>query len=378
MQRKEIGMADLTGQYQQIKEEIDAAIQSVIDSSAFINGRQVKEFSEQLAAYLNVKQVVPCGNGTDALQIALMGLGLQAGDEVIVPAFTYAAAVEVIALLGMTPVVVDVQQDSFNIDPESIRRAISKKTKAIIVVHLFGQSCDMDPILSIAKENNLYVVEDNAQSIGAEYTFPDGKTQFTGTMGDIGTTSFFPTKPLACYGDGGAMISNNQELAEKVKMIAQHGQSKKYQHQVIGCNSRLDTMQAAILQVKLQRLEAYRTKTQLLAKRYDEELQSLPWLIVPKRSPFSSHVYHQYTIRVEPEKRDDLQRYLKNHGIASMVYYPLAIQEQQAFRNIIRMPEPADRAIQLSRSVLSLPIHTELSESDQQYIIRKIKAYEER
>lgn len=366
-------MVDLHGQYVRLKEEIDKAMLSVIDSSAFINGSEVKEFCSHLADYLQVPYVIPCGNGTDALQIALMALGLQPGDEVIIPGFTYVAAAEVVALLRMTPVLVDVDLNSFNLDPSKLEEAIRQSNaKAIIAVHLFGQSCDMAPILQLAEKYNLYVVEDNAQSVGAVYTFPDGHSQMTGTMGDIGTTSFFPSKPLACYGDGGAIFTHNPKWAERLKMIANHGQKCKYHHQVIGCNSRLDTLQAAVLDVKLKYLESFNKARQRVAAGYDKAFAPIDGIVTPKRSPFSTHVYHQYTLQLHPDKRDDVRTYLKENGVPSMIYYPLPIDDQVAYRQITRLPDLLDNSALLSRSVLSLPIHTEMTDEEQDYIIQTV------
>lgn len=366
-------MVDLHRQYVRLKEEIDKAMLSVIDSSAFINGSEVKEFCSHLADYLQVPYVIPCGNGTDALQIALMALGLQPGDEVIIPGFTYVAAAEVVALLRMTPVLVDVDLNSFNLDPSKLEEAIRQSNaKAIIAVHLFGQSCDMAPILQLAEKYNLYVVEDNAQSVGAVYTFPDGHSQMTGTMGDIGTTSFFPSKPLACYGDGGAIFTHNPKWAERLKMIANHGQKCKYHHQVIGCNSRLDTLQAAVLDVKLKYLESFNKARQRVAARYDKAFAPIDGIVTPKRSPFSTHVYHQYTLQLHPDKRDDVRTYLKENGVPSMIYYPLPIDDQVAYRQITRLPDLLDNSALLSRSVLSLPIHTEMTDEEQDYIIQTV------
>ncbi len=370
-------MVDLQGQYHRLKEEIDAAMQAVIESCAFINGPQVKAFSDHLAEYLDIPHVIPCGNGTDALQIALMALGLQPGDEVIVPAFTYVAAAEVIALLGLTPVLVDVDPHTYNIDPRKIEESISRNTKAIIAVHLFGQSCDMDPILKIAAMYHLHVVEDNAQSIGAEYTFPDGRVKKTGTMGIIGTTSFFPSKPLACYGDGGALTTSDENLAKRIRMIANHGQERKYHHKLIGCNSRLDTLQAAVLDVKLKHIDEFTASRQAVAARYDEALASCEQLLLPRKSAFSTHVYHQYTVRLKPagdvadtaKYRESLQASLKEKGIPTMVYYPLPLQAQEAYKWMARTPGTMDEAARLSTSVLSLPIHTEMTEEEQEYII---------
>lgn len=373
-------MVDLHGQYHRLKEEIDTAMQTVIESSAFINGPQVKTFGDHLAGYLEIPYVIPCGNGTDALQIALMALELQPGDEVIVPAFTYVAAAEVIALLGLTPVLVDVDPQTFNLDPQKIEGAISRNTKAIIAVHLFGQSCDMEPILQLAKRYHLYVIEDNAQSIGAEYTFADGHVKKTGTMGVIGTTSFFPSKPLACYGDGGALMTSDEILAKRIRMIANHGQERKYHHKLIGCNSRLDTLQAAVLDVKLKHIDEFTEARRVVAGRYDEALASCDLLIIPKRSAFSTHVYHQYTIQLKPtagfsdmaKQRELLQSYLKEKGIPSMVYYPLPLQAQDAYKWMARTPGCIDESARLSKCVLSLPIHTEMSKEEQEYIIDAI------
>ncbi len=373
-------MVDLHGQYHRLKEEIDTAMQTVIESSAFINGPQVKTFGDHLAGYLEIPYVIPCGNGTDALQIALMALELQSGDEVIVPAFTYVAAAEVIALLGLTPVLVDVDPQTFNLDPQKIEGAISRNTKAVIAVHLFGQSCDMEPILQLAKRYHLYVIEDNAQSIGAEYTFADGHVKKTGTMGVIGTTSFFPSKPLACYGDGGALMTSDEILAKRIRMIANHGQERKYHHKLIGCNSRLDTLQAAVLDVKLKHIDEFTEARRVVAGRYDEALASCDLLIIPKRSAFSTHVYHQYTIQLKPaagfsdmaKQRELLQSYLKEKGIPSMVYYPLPLQAQDAYKWMARTPGCIDESARLSKCVLSLPIHTEMSKEEQEYIIDAI------
>lgn len=372
MFEEQIQMVDLHGQYLRFKEEIDGAMQAVIGSCAFINGPQVKTFAGHLAGYLQVPYVIPCGNGTDALQIALMALGLRPGDEVILPAFTYIAAAEVVALLGLTPVLVDVDPRTFNIDPRSIEAAVSERTKAIVAVHLFGQSCDMEPIMALADACHLYVVEDNAQSIGADYTFSDGRVRKAGTIGHIGTTSFFPSKPLACYGDGGALMTSDEELAARIRMIANHGQECKYHHQRIGCNSRLDTLQAAILDVKLKHLEEFAEARRQVASRYDEALSSCGSWVLPAKAAYSSHVYHQYTIQVKDGRRNALQQLLKEHGIPSMVYYPLPVHRQEAYRHISRLSGSLDISAGLCDSVLSLPIHTEMSPRQQQYIIEKL------
>jgi UDP-2-acetamido-2-deoxy-ribo-hexuluronate aminotransferase len=371
--QKQIQMVDLHSQYLRLKEEIDAAMQSVIDSSAFINGAPVKSFASHLAEYLNVPFVVPCGNGTDALQIALMALSLEPGDEVIVPAFTYVAAVEVVAMLGMVPVLVDVDSRTFNMDVSKIESAITYRTKAIIAVHLFGQTCNMEPIMTLAQRYHLYVIEDNAQSMGADYQFSDGHRQKAGTIADIGTTSFFPSKPLACYGDGGALYTSNEVLAEKARMIANHGQQIKYHHKLIGCNSRLDTLQAAILEVKLKYITDFAEARVRAAEFYDQAFSDIEELLIPARVLYSTHVFHQYTVRIKNEKRDFVQHYLKGQGIPSMVYYPLPVQTQDAYKMIAHAGGDLKESVQLCKEVLSLPMHTELTESEQQYIVEKIK-----
>lgn len=370
-----IQMVDLKGQYQKIKPEVDAAIQSVIDSTSFINGQPVKDFAANLEKYLGVKHVIPCGNGTDALQIAMMALKLKPGDEVIVPAFTYVATAEVIGLLGLTPVMVDVNPKTFTVERQNIVKAITANTKAIVPVHLFGQSCDMEPILKLAKEQGLYVIEDNAQAIGAEYTFSDGHKAKTGTMGTIGCTSFFPSKNLGCYGDGGALCTNDVALAERIRMVANHGQKKKYYHSVIGCNSRLDTIQAAILDIKLSHLDEYGKARHDAAEYYSKNLKDVKGIEIPFEAENSTHVYHQYTLKVLDGKRDALKKHLEDNGIPSMIYYPLPLQEQEAFQFITRTAESLDNAKKLSESVLSLPMHTELTSKEQDFIIDKIRKF---
>ena len=369
-------MVDLKGQYLNIKSEIDSAIAGVIESCSFINGPQVKDFSQHLAEYLGIKHVIPCANGTDALQIALMALDLKPGDEVIVPAFTYVATAEVIGLLKLTPVMVDVDYATFNVTVDNIRKAITPKTKAIVPVHLFGQCCDMEPILELANEYGIYVVEDNAQALGAEYTFKNGIKYKSGTMGTIGCTSFFPSKNLGCYGDGGAMFTNDDVLAERLRMIANHGQKVKYHHTIIGCNSRLDTIQAAILDVKLKYLDDYCDARYRAAQYYSSKLNEFDkyqqYFILPEEMENSTHVYHQYTLKVLDGKRDALKEYLSEHNIPSMIYYPLALQNQQAFKEISVAAEKLDIAESLSEAVLSLPIHTELDSGVQDMIIEKI------
>ena len=371
-----IQMVDLKGQYMKIKPEVDAAIQNVIDNTAFINGPIVKEFAQNLSNYMGGCHVIPCANGTDALQIALMALDLKPGDEVIVPAFTYVASAEVIGLLGLTPVMVDVDYDTFNVTVDNIKKALSDKTKAIIPVHLFGQSCDMEPILAFAKEHSLYVIEDNAQAIGAEYTFSDGHKEKTGTMGTIGCTSFFPSKNLGCYGDGGAIFCKDDALAEKLHMIANHGQKVKYHHSVIGCNSRLDSIQAAILNVKLKHLDEYGQARYAAASYYTEKLKAFDpeekFFITPKELEKSTHVYHQYTLKIKNGKRDALKQFLADAGIPSMIYYPLPLQEQEAFKPITRAAEDLTISKDIAYSVLSLPVHTEITNDIQDVIIDKL------
>ena len=379
-------MVDLVGQYLKIKDEVDVSMQAVINTSQFINGAKCKEFSANLANYTGAAHAITCANGTDALQIALMSLGLERGDEIIVPAFTYVATAEVIALLGLTPVLVDVQWDTFNIDPEKIEEAITPKTKAIVPVHLFGQCADMARIMDIAAKYNLYVVEDNAQAIGARWQGVLGgrENPQTGTIGDIGCTSFFPSKNLGCFGDGGAMFTNNSELAQKLNCIANHGQKVKYHHSMIGCNSRLDTLQAAVLDVKLKYLDEYIASRQSAAAYYLNELASVEGIELPVTAPFTNNVYHQFTIKVADGKRDALKEFLAKKEIPSMIYYPLPLQRQEAYMPIAKVAggipalegeEKLQVATELSVRVLSLPMHTELTEEQLHYICRGIKAF---
>ena len=372
---KNIQMVDLKSQYLKIKDEVDAAIQHCIDTTAFINGPQVKEFSDSLAGYLKVKHVIPCANGTDALQIALMALDLQIGDEVIVPSFTYVATTEVIALLGLTPVMVDVDPQTFNITAALIEPAITAKTKAIVPVHLFGQSANMEEIMALANTHKLYVIEDNAQAIGADYTFEDGAVAKTGTIGHIGTTSFFPSKNLGCYGDGGAICTNDDELGAKLKMIANHGQVKKYVHKYIGVNSRLDTLQAGILSVKLKYLDQYSSAREKAASYYDHALANINGIQIPVRSKQSSHVFHQYTTLVENGKRDALKSFLESKGIPAMIYYPIPLNQQEAFQQVSRVVGELPVSVALCKSVLSLPVHTEMQQTEQDFVINAIKAF---
>ena len=361
-----IQLVDLKNQYLKIKDEVDQAVIQVLDSTAFINGPEVKAFQQELETYLNVKHVIPCANGTDALQISLMALGIQPGDEVITPSFTYVATCEVVALLGAKPVFVEVYPDTFNMDVEDLKKKISDKTKAIIPVHLYGQCANMEGILEVAKANDIPVVEDTAQAIGADYTFADGSVKKAGTIGDIGCTSFFPSKNLGCYGDGGAIFTNNDELAAKLRKVANHGQDKRYYHDLVGVNSRLDSIQAAILRIKLRRLDEYNAARNKAADYYSEKLSQSDKITVPFTADFSTHVYHQYTIKLHDVDRDGLMKHLADKGIPTNIYYPLANHKQLAFADM-----EIDRNLpitdQLGTEVLSLPIHTELT--DEQLIL---------
>ena len=371
-----IHMVDLKGQYQKMQDELDQKVLDVIRSGAFINGPAVKEFRADLEAYLGVKHVIPCANGTDALQIALMALGLQPGDEVIVPAFTYVATAEVIALLRLNPVMVDVDPDTFNITAELVEAAITDKTKAIVPVNLFGQSCDMEPILEVARKHNLYVVEDNAQAIGARYTFSDGSVKAAGALGHIGCTSFYPSKNLGAYGDGGAIYTDSDELAAKLRMVANHGQVRRYYHDMVGVNSRLDSIQAAILGIKLARLDDYNATREAAANYYDQAFADVDALITPKRQHNSTHVFHQYTLRITDGRRDELQAHLQQAGVPSMIYYPVPLYDQEAFRgtaaNEVDFLPVTDL---LCKEVISLPMHSELDEDTLAYITAKVKEF---
>ncbi|MFP4470327.1 MAG: DegT/DnrJ/EryC1/StrS family aminotransferase [Bacteroidales bacterium] len=365
---QEIRMVDLKGQYEKIKPEIDQAIQEVIDSTAFINGPAVKDFQSDMEKYLNVKHVIPCANGTDALQVAMMGLGLQPGDEVITASFTFIATAEVIALLGLTPVLVDVDPDTFNIDPEAIRKAITPKTKAIVPVHLFGQSADMEEIMKIAREHNLYVIEDTCQAIGADYTFSDGTVRKAGTIGDAAGMSFFPSKNLGCYGDGGAIFTNNDELAEQLRIVVNHGMVVRYYHDYIGVNSRLDSMQAAVLKVKLQYLDHYTKARQAAADYYDNAFAGHPKLKTPVTAPFSTHVFHQYTLVTSDLDRDEMQKFLMSKNVPAMIYYPVPLHMQKAYQDPRYKEGDFPVTEDLSKRVISLPMHTELYEEQLEYI----------
>ncbi len=354
-------MVDLKGQYVHIQTEIEEAVLSVIREAQFINGPQVAAFTDELSQYLDGAHVIPCANGTDALQIAMMALNLKPGDEIIVPSFTYVATAEVIGLLHLKPVMVDVDPESFNITAENISQAITTKTKAIVPVHLFGQCADMESILALAKEKELYVIEDTAQAIGASYTFKDGTIKKAGTMGHIGCTSFFPSKNLGCYGDGGAMYTMDPELAARLRMIANHGQVKKYVHKYIGVNSRLDTLQAAILRIKLRYLDSYSASRNAAAEKYDILLNGIDDLVLPKRQANSTHVFHQYTMKVFGGKRDALKKHLEQAGIPAMIYYPVPLNEQEAYQSIGQVVGDLSVTHALCASVLSIPMHTELT-----------------
>lgn len=373
--KEPIQMVDLKTQYHHIKEEIDQAVIDCIGSTAFINGPSVKEFQSGLEKYLGVKHVIPCANGTDSLQIAMMALGLEKGDEVICPAFTYVATAEVIGLLGLIPVMVDVDLSTFNITAEIIEKAITPKTKAIVPVHLYGQSCDMEPIMKLAEKYNLFVIEDNAQAIGATYTFSDGHTAKTGTIGHIGSTSFFPSKNLGCYGDGGALMTNDDNLAQKMRMIANHGQEKKYYHKVLGCNSRLDTIQAAILNIKLKHLDSYSQARNEMASYYDTAFANIRELQVPVRQFNSTHVFHQYTMRIKNGKRGELQKFLSEKGIPSMIYYPLPLYKQEAFQQFVNSDFKLDVTETLCNEVISLPIHTEMDLESMKFVCTQVISF---
>jgi UDP-2-acetamido-2-deoxy-ribo-hexuluronate aminotransferase len=365
---KKIPMVDLKSQYLKIKQEVDAGISEVINSTAFINGPAVKEFQAELERYLGVKHVIPCANGTDALQIAMMALGLRPGDEVITASFTYVATAEVIGLLGLTPVLADVDADTFNIDVRDIEKKITPKTRAIVPVHLFGQCADMDAVMALAKKHNLYVIEDVAQAIGADYTMADGRRAKAGCIGHVGCTSFFPSKNLGCYGDGGAMYTNDDELARKLRMIAHHGQSVQYVHDVLGVNSRLDTIQAAVLRPKLRRLDSYAAARNKVADHYDRAFSGHSKLIIPARFSRSNHVFHQYTLRLIDNDRAGLREKLAERGIASMIYYPIPLHKQKAFASDRNRAGDFPVTEELCASVLSLPMHTEMDEETLTYI----------
>lgn len=367
-----IQMVDLKQQYAKIKNEVDAAIQEVIDTAAFINGKAVTDFAANLSSYLDTPYVIPCANGTDALQIALMALGLQPGDEVITPSFTFIATTEVIALLKLKPVFVEVDPKTFCIDPAAVEQAITPKTRAIVPVHMFGQTANMEEIMAIAERHNLPVIEDNAQAIGSDYIFKNGVTKKAGTIGTIGTTSFFPSKNLGCYGDGGAIFSNNETLANRLKMIANHGQSKRYYHDIVGCNSRLDSMQAAVLNVKIRLLDEYINARRQAADYYDAAFAGNPMIATPYRAPYSRHVFHQYTLILEGVDRNALNQFLAQHNIPSMIYYPVPAHRQKMFDEFGGSSYVLKTTDWLTERVISLPMHTELNEEQLQFITSKV------
>lgn len=371
---EEIQMVDLKGQYMKIKEEVDAAIGEVISSTAFVKGPKVKVFEEHLAEYLGVKHVISCANGTEAIQLALMAMGLKPGDEVITPTFTFIATAEVVALLGLKPVVVDVDPETFCMDPKSVRKAITKRTKAIVPVHLFGQNAPMEELMSLADEYGLKVVEDACQSMGSDYLFANGKRKKSGTLGDVGCTSFFPSKNLGCYGDGGALFTDDDELAEVIRSMANHGMTVRYHHDRVGMNSRLDGIQAAVLDVKLKYLDEYVKSRQWAAKEYDEAFAGMEWIKTPKRATYSTHAFHQYTLVLdESVDRDALQARLKVAGVPSMVYYPIPLHLQKAYRDERYKEGDFPVAEFLSRHVLSLPMHTELTQEQLAKITEAVK-----
>lgn len=370
-----IQMVDLKTQYENIKAEVDAAILECVSSTWFIGGPNVNAFKENLAKYLGVKHVIPCANGTDALQIAMMAVGLKAGDEVILPAFTYVATAEVVALLGLKPVMVDVDLDTFNTKVDTIEAAITPKTKAIVPVHLFGQVADMEAIMKIAEKHNLFVIEDNAQAIGADYTFSDGTVKKAGTLGHVGCTSFYPSKNLGCYGDGGAIFTNDEALASKIQMVANHGQSRRYYHDEVGVNSRLDAIQAVVLNIKLPLLDGYCERRNNAANFYDAAFANIEGLITPKRATNSTHVFHQYTLRVENGKRDELAKYLQKHKVPNMIYYPVPLYKQLAYAEYSADGFELTNTEILCDTVLSLPMHSELSGDELAYITKTVYGF---
>ncbi len=370
-----IQMVDLKRQYTKIKSEVDSAIQEVIDNAAFINGKAVTDFAAALSAYTGSRHVIPCANGTDALQIAMMALDLQPGDEVITPSFTYVATTEVVALLKLKPVFVEVDPRTFCLDPIALEKAITPRTRAIVPVHLYGQSAPMQEILAIAARHKLHVIEDNAQAIGSSYRFPDGMTQKTGAIGTIGTTSFFPSKNLGCYGDGGAIFTDDDALASRLKMIANHGQSRRYYHDLVGCNSRLDSIQAAVLNVKLKKLDEYIAARRAAADFYDNAFKAHPKITTPYRAPYSHHVFHQYTLILEGVDRDGLNEFLAGKNIPSMIYYPVPAHRQQMFAASGGGNYHLETTDWLTERVISLPMHTELDEEQLQTISAAVLEY---
>lgn len=372
---KPIQMVDLTTQYQRIKPEVDAAMHAVLEHGMFINGPEVKAFERDLATYNGSKHVIACANGTDALQIAMMGLGLKPGDEVITASFTFVATVEVVALLGITPVFADILPGTFNLDPADIERKITPRTKAIVPVHLFGQVADMEAIMAIAEKHGLYVIEDNAQAIGAHYTFSDGRKARSGSIGHVASTSFFPSKNLGCYGDGGALFTNDDDIARKLRRVCNHGSEKRYYHEVVGVNSRLDTLQAAILGVKLKHLDDYAAARNRAAAYYDAAFHGMDHVHVPERSPLSTHVFHQYTLRITGGHRDGLRQHLEANGVPSMIYYPVPCHLQKAYHNADFPAGSLAVTEQLAAEVLSLPMSTELDDEQLAHITATVKSY---
>ncbi len=369
---KKIQMVDLQSQYKKIQKEVDKAILNVVGSAAFINGPEVKQFQSDLEAYLDVKHVIPCANGTDALQIAMMGLGLEQGDEVITADFTFAATVEVIALLKLTPVLVDVEPDTFNMDIDALKKTITPKTKAIVPVHLFGQCANMEAVLEVAKANNLFVIEDTAQAIGADYNFKDGSTKKAGTIGDVGTTSFFPSKNLGCYGDGGAIFTNDDDLAHIIRGMVNHGMYKRYYHDVVGVNSRLDSIQAVVLRLKLPLLDDYCAARKTAAEYYNNGFSASDKIITPITSDFTTHVFHQYTLQVKDVDRNALHQHLLDNNIPNAIYYPVPLHSQKAYADTRYKEEDFKVTNTLIETVISLPMHTELEKEQQDFIINTI------
>lgn len=370
-----IQMVDLKRQYAKIKPQVDAAIQEVLESSAFINGGAVQKFTEELQQYLDIKHVIPCANGTDALQIAMMALGLQPGDEVITPSFTFIATAEVIALLQLKPVFVDIDPQTYCLDVAAVEKAITPKTKAIVPVHLYGHVTDMEPLMAVAAKHHLYVIEDNAQAIGADYTFKDGSKKKAGTIGHIGCTSFFPSKNLGCYGDGGALFTNDDALAAQIRMVANHGQSARYYHDVVGCNSRLDTVQAAVLRIKLPLLDQYITARRAVADAYDAAFAGIPQIITPYRAANSYHVFHQYTLQLNGADRNELQKYLQEKQVPAMIYYPVPAHRQKMFEHVGGAAFNLPVTDHLTTTVISLPIHTEMDNDQLDHIIQSVKSF---
>ena len=372
---KPIRMVDLHSQYLRHKAEIDQAMAEVLESTAFIKGKPVTDFARELASYHGVKHCIPCGNGTDALQVAMMALNLQPGDEVITTPFTFIATIEVISLLKLKPVLVDIDPATFNLDPAKLEAAITGKTRAIVPIHLFGQSADMNRILPVARKHDLFVIEDNAQAIGTDYTLSDGSVKRTGTMGEIGCTSFFPSKNLGAYGDGGAMVTDHDDLAEQLRAMVNHGMKQKYHYVEVGVNSRLDTLQAAVLRIKLQHLNAYIEARQSLAASYDEAFGEIPGLQIPVRDPMSTHTFHQYTLRVASGRRDALKAHLQEAGVPAMIYYPMPLHLQDAYAELNYKPGDFPVTEEACREVLSLPMHTEMEEDQRAHIIESVHQF---